>query len=95
MYLKKGSEIPATTNVYITNTIYTQDCTQIYVQKVRASDYSILTFVFYSSDGLWASINARDFWAKYPDRHPYCTLFGLLYKKLQIRELVSSRYNVI
>jgi hypothetical protein len=84
MNTKQGHDLPDDTEVYITNTIYGRNSIQIFVQKVQASDYSRLSFVFCPIDELWASVNARDYWLKYPNQHPRCTFFGLLYKKLRI-----------
>ena len=35
------------------------------------------------SYGIWASELAREFWKDKPESHPMCTLFDVLYKKLE------------
>jgi hypothetical protein len=32
------------------------------------------------ADGILASVYARNFWDRYPQCHPMCTLFDILYK---------------
>ena len=41
-------------------------------------------YIFDPEDGLWATYHARQVWRNCPSLYPRCTLFGILYKKLQI-----------
>ena len=78
--MKKGRALPKDTEVYI----YAENNRKLYALRVPVSLYPYLKFVFYSSDGLWASKNVREYWDYYPQRHPHCTLLGILFKNLQI-----------
>ena len=51
--------------------------------RATAKEVVFIEFV-YAEDGLWASLHVRQYWDKHPHTHPGCTLFRLLYKKLQL-----------
>ena len=40
------------------------------------------SFTFDDKDGLWASLYVRQLWKKEIHSHPHCTLFDMLYSKL-------------
>jgi len=76
MIYKWGDELPPLTNVYVMSWSPVK-CT---IDK----DYFHYLFFY---DGVWATSSVREFWEKYPHRHPNCTLFELLTEKLKICDL--------
>ena len=54
-----------------------------YTKKFRASNFPYYRFNL-GSDGLWATILARNFWQTYPHMYPHITLFEILHKNLEI-----------
>ena len=52
-----------------------------------------IIYVYDPIDGLLASQCTREYWIKMPWLHPHCTLFRMLYERLEISkfEYTSSR----
>jgi hypothetical protein len=78
--IKTGSALPNDTEVYI----YAENNQKLLARKESVSRYPYLLFIFDPNDGLWASINVREYWDYHPQKHPCITLFGILYKKLEV-----------
>jgi hypothetical protein len=78
---KKGCELPADTDVYLIRL----KRNSVYAYKMQIWSFATTCdFIFDPSDGLWATINVRKHWKNNPHRHPHCSLFQLLNKKLEI-----------
>lgn len=75
-----GFNLPIGTVVYIRN--YDDRVTREMIGEMLSQRY--IAFFVDSNDGLYASERAREYWRDHPCCHPHITLFGLLYKKLEI-----------
>lgn len=76
LQIRQGRDLPDDTMVYISIDTYDR----VYKHKIR---HLQLAYIFNSKDGLWATQSARITWRRHPHLHPHCTLFYLLYKKLE------------
>ena len=74
------SLLPEGTVVYKYNFIYHA----IRRTTINHAYVSRLVFIYDPKDELWATELVRDIWKRDIYRHPHCTLFVLLYKKLGI-----------
>jgi len=52
-------------------------------RTIVETDHRYLKFIFDENDKLWATEWVREIWDAHPHRHPYASLFTLLYKKLE------------
>ena len=76
--VSKGNDLPSGTYIYY----YANDDTT-WMGIIGLGDFR-LYYIYSYDDGLWATDKARDVWKRHPHRHPHITLFGILYKKLEI-----------
>jgi len=74
-----GYDLPTSTFVYVYAGQYT-------VLKVKSNKYGFayLKYHFNLQDELYATESVREYWKRYPEKHPHATLFEILYKKLEI-----------
>ena len=54
----------------------------------KYDDCHIYNYIFNPDDGLWATYIARQLWEKHPHSHPHCTLFDMLYNKLNAKNYI-------
>jgi hypothetical protein len=71
----KGRNLPPGAITYL----YAYKGARIYTYIFEHLDYA-----FRPEDGLYASVLAREFWNCHPECHPHCTLFRILYIKLEL-----------
>jgi hypothetical protein len=79
--IKGDDELPIGTHIY-----YVGSRNRVTYAEVQYDIEYSKNYIFDSNDGLWATKFARSRWEKYPQQHPHCTLFEILYKKLGIKE---------
>jgi hypothetical protein len=88
-FVVRGYEMPEGTVLYFLTYCCVNFRSYGYVKTTRSvkdkPHLAGLQYVYDPNDGLLASRNVRKFWEEYPYSHPHCTLFSLLYKKLEIR----------
>lgn len=75
MRCKLGKDLPSNTVVYVKGYDEVFATTHI---------YNLLFYYFDPHDNMYASQLAREFWRDNPQQYPKCTLFSILYKKLEI-----------
>ena len=91
MIVRRGSELPEGTVVYITGFVKAFRVWQSTIKRQYNPFRTDLEYTFDPKDELWATKQVREIWDEHPCRHPYCTLFGILYKKLEIRNYCVSK----
>jgi hypothetical protein len=78
MYVR-GYKLPQGTIIYYCNGL------TVFRKEIRGKLPDILGLVNFCLVGdFWATKSAIGFWYSYPHRHPHSTLFGILYKKLEL-----------
>ena len=77
---KYGSEFPPGSLVYFMSA--NGRCEIIFGPRV-IQPYTSNYIFYFEDDGLWATECVRHNWKINAHRHPHCTLFRMLYKKLQ------------
>ena len=82
METRIGHELPYDTDVYAWSFRFNQPT------LTKKVDY--LKYILEPRDGAWASCAVRGFWEMHPEHQPYSSLFGILYKKLEIRQYYTS-----
>ena len=76
------SDLPDDTKIYLYNSVCDLVCYRT-VDLFPRGTY-LVSCIFDANDGLYATEKARKFWDLHPEMHPYSTLFGILYKKLEL-----------
>ena len=79
---KIGNELPIGTIIYYFNDSL-KATYRVKLDRPHNTGFRLF-YIFDPKDGLWASENLRKIWECNPERHPQCSLFGMLYKKLEI-----------
>jgi hypothetical protein len=77
---KAGSQLPKGTVIYFAGSMLNGIVWRSEVRTDRWFQY--LELIFDPKDGLWATDFTRRIWKEFPHRHPHCSLFEMLYKKL-------------
>jgi hypothetical protein len=85
MITKKGSELPEGATVFMTNFGNSFRVWRSVIKRQYDPFRIDLDYIFDPADELWATPLAREIWDEHPCCHPHCTLFDILYEKLELQ----------